>query len=250
MKLGVDLLENERIDDLGCYGLKLIQNKDGFCFGIDSVILSDFAKSIKPGSRVLDLGTGNGIIATLLCGKTKLKEIIGVEIQSEVCNLARKSIAYNHLEDKFSILEANIKDLDTQLPLASFNAIVTNPPYKKECTGIPNEAYTKFIARHEMACNLEDIIRVSSKLLEDKGEFYMVHRPERLVDILSLLRCYQLEPKVLRFVQGKVERRPKLVLIKAVRNAGVFLEVQSPLIIYQQNGEYTEEMKEIQRKKE
>ena len=240
----------ERIDDLGLKGLKIIQNKDGFCFGIDSVLLSDFAKNMKPKAKVLDLGTGSGIIATLLCGKTDLKEIIGVEVQKEVCEMARRSIILNKLENRFSILEADIKQIDKILPLASFDAIVTNPPYKKENTGIQNEAKTKLIARHEILCNLEDIIKVSGRLLKDKGEFYMVHRPERLVDIIFLLRKYKIEPKVLRFVQGKEGRAPNLVLVKAVKNAGVFVEIKPPLIVYNNDDTYTEDMEQIHGKKE
>jgi len=242
--------EDERIDDLGLHGLKIIQNKKWFCFGMDSVVLSDFTKNIKIGAKVLDLGTGNGILPILLCGKTKLKEIIGIEIQKDVCNLARKNIEYNNLQGKFSVLEADIKTLDTRLPLGSFDVIVTNPPYKKVNTGLQNEDYTKLVARHEIECNLEDIIRVSNKLLNNKGEFYMVHRPERLVDILYYLRKYEIEPKILRLIQGKQGKKPNLVLIKGVKNGGDFLDVQPPLIVYNEDGTYTTEMEKIHGKKE
>lgn len=240
----------ERIDDLGCKGLKIIQNTDGFCFGMDAVLLSDFAKDIKRNAKVIDLGTGTGIIATLLCGKTDLKEIIGVEVQKEVCEMARRSIELNNLQDRFSILEANIKDLDKKLPVASFDAIVTNPPYKRENTGLQNEKETKLIARHEILCNLEDIVRVSGKLLKDKGVFYMVHRPERLVDIIYLLRKYKIEPKIIRLVQGKQGRAPNLVLVKAVKNAGVFVDIKPNLIVYNDDDTYTDEMEQIHGKKE
>jgi len=240
----------ERIDDLGCKGLKLIQNTEGFCFGMDAVLLSDFAKDIRYNAKVLDLGTGTGIVATLLCGKTDLKEVIGVEVQKEVCEMARRSIVLNNLQDRFSIVEANIKDLDKKLPVASFDAIVTNPPYKREKTGLQNEKETKLIARHEILCNLEDIVRVSSKLLKDKGVFYMVHRPERLVDIIYLLRKYKIEPKVIRFVQGKQGRAPNLVLVKAVKNAGVFVDIKPNLIVYNDDDTYTDEMEQIHGKKE
>ena len=238
----------ERIDDLGCKGLKIIQNTDGFCFGMDAVLLSDFAKDIKRNAKVIDLGTGTGIIATLLCGKTDLKEIIGVEVQKEVCEMARRSIELNNLQDRFSILEANIKDLDKKLPVASFDAIVTNPPYKRENTGLQNEKETKLIARHEILCNLEDIVRVSGKLLKDKGVFYMVHRPERLVDIFCEMRKVGLEPKKIRLVKPKENAKPNIVLIKAVKNGKPFLQVEKELTVYEQNGDYTDEILKIYEK--
>ena len=242
--------EDERIDDLGLYGLKIIQNKNWFCFGMDSVVLSDFAKNIKKGAKVLDLGTGNGILPILLCGKTLLSEIVGVEIQSKVCNLARRNIELNNLQNRFSVIEENIKNLDEKFEPSSFDAVVTNPPYKKANTGIQNEEYEKLIARHEIECNIEDIARVSSKLLKNQGELYMVHRPERLVDIIYNLRKFKIEPKVLRFIQGKENKNPNLVLIKAVKNGGSFMEVLPPLVVYNEDGSYTSQMEQIHGKKE
>ena len=154
--------------------LKIIQNKKGFCFGIDSILLSDFSKEIKENAKVLDLGTGTGIIATLLCGKTKLKEIIGIEIQKEVYEMAKKSIKLNKLENKFKIINEDILNLKKIFEKNSFDVIVTNPPYKKKGTGIKNEEKKKIISRHETTATLEDFIKVSQELLKDKGEFYMV----------------------------------------------------------------------------
>ena len=196
----IELKENERIDDLEYKGLKIIQNKEGFCFGIDSVLLSDFAKNIKKGSKVLDLGTGTGIIPILLCGKTELKKIVGVEIQEEVSNMAKRSIKLNDLENRFEIINENILNLNNIYKNQTFDVVVTNPPYKKNGTGIVNEDEKKIISRHEITAKLEDFIKIAKDLLKDKGEFYMVHRPERLVDILSILRKYKIEPKTIRFV--------------------------------------------------
>ena len=239
------LRENERIDDLGIKNLKIIQNKEGFCFGIDSVLLSDFAKDIKKDSMVMDLGTGTGIIPILLCGKTKLKKVIGVEIQKEVCEMAKRSIELNNLEDKFQILNENILDLEKIYSENTFDVIVTNPPYKKMNTGILNENKKKLISRHEYKANLEDFLKVSKRLLKDKGEFYMVHRPERLVDIIELMRKHKIEPKKLRFVYSAINKPPVLLLIKGVKNARPFLKLEKPLIIYKENGEYTDEIFKI-----
>ncbi len=241
----INLKENEKIEDLQYKGLKIIQNKKGFCFGIDSILLSDFAKQIKEGTKVLDLGTGTGIIATLLCKKTKLKEIIGVEKQEEVYETATRSIKLNKLENQFKIINEDIINLNKEFEKNTFDAIVTNPPYKKKDTGIINEAESKIIARHETTATLEDFIKISKDLLKDKGEFYMVHRPDRLVDIISLMRNYKIEPKILRFVHTNKESKPILILIKGIKNAKPFLKVEKNLYIYQENGEYTEEIHKI-----
>ena len=242
------LKENERIDDLEYKNLKIIQNKEGFCFGIDSVILSDFAKNIKNGAKVLDLGTGTGIIPILLCGKTNLKEVIGVEIQKEVAEMANRSIKLNNLEERFKIVNEDIKNLMKIYGKQTFDVIVTNPPYKKKDTGIINESEKKIISRHEITATLEDFIKVTKDLLKDKGEFYMVHRPERLVDILNIMRKYKIEPKILRFVYSKQDKEPNLILIKGVKNAKPFLRIEKNLYIYNDKGEYTEEILKIYKK--
>ncbi len=241
----IKLSENEKIENLQFKDLKIIQNKKGFCFGIDSVLLSNFAKDIKENSKVLDLGTGTGIIATLLCGKTRLKEIIGIEVQKEVYEMAKKSIKLNNLENKFKIINEDILNINKKLEKNTFDAIVTNPPYKKKGTGIKNEEEKKIISRHETTATLDDFIKVSKDLLKDKGEFYMVHRPDRLVDILSVMRKYKIEPKVIRFVYSNKKSEPKLILIKGIKNANPFLKVQNNLYIYNENGKYTKEIKEI-----
>lgn len=249
MKENIELKENERIDDLEYKDLKIIQNKDGFCFGIDSILLSDFAKNIKKGAKVLDLGTGTGIIATLLCGKTELSQITGIEIQEEVSEMAKRSIKLNHLEGKFKIIQDNIVNLNHHFEKNTFDVIVTNPPYKKKETGVENVDKRKLISRHEIEANLEEFIKISKDMLKDRGELYIVHRPERLVDLLFLMRKYKIEPKNIRFVYANINAMPKLVLIKGIKNAKPFLKIENNLYIYDQNGKYTDEILEIYNKK-
>ncbi len=239
------LKENERMDDLEYKGLKIIQNTEGFCFGIDSILLAHFASDIKNGSKVIDLGTGTGIIGILLCAKIPSIQMVGVEIQEEVYDMAKRSIRLNHLEKQFTLIHANIKELEAKLEVGSFDAVVTNPPYKKNDTGIQNENPKKRMARHEISASLEDFIRISSKLLKEKKDLYMVHRPDRLVDILELLRKYKLEPKKLQFVHPKLGKAPNLILIKATKYAKPFLKIEEPLYVYEENGEYTKDILKI-----
>lgn len=244
----MELKENERIDDLEFKGYKIIQNSEGFCFGIDSVLLSDFAKDIRHNSKVMDLGTGTGILCILLAGKTKLKEINGIEIQEEVADMARRSVELNSLQDKVKIINESILNLEKIFEKGSIDAIVTNPPYKKLNTGLQNDNEKKVISRHEITANLEDFIRISKDMLKDKGEFYMVHRPERLVDIIYLMRKYKIEPKQIRFVAPKIGKEPNLVLIKGVKNAKEFLKFDNILYVYNEDGSYTEELLKIYHK--
>ena len=249
MEKNIKLKENERIDDLEYKGLKIIQNRDGFCFGIDSILLSDFAKNIKKEARVLDLGTGTGIIATLLCGKTELSEITGIEVQEEVYEMAKRSIQLNHLEDKFKMIQDNILNLNNYFEKNTFDVIVTNTTYKKKETGVQNEDTRKLISRHEIEANIEDFIKISKDMLKDKGEFYIVYRPERLVDLLSLMRKYKIEPKKIRFVYSNIYAVSKLVLVQGVKNARPFLKLEPNLYIYDEKGNYTEEVLKIYNKK-
>lgn len=246
--MDIKLNENERIDNLEYKNLKIVQDKDGFCFGIDSVLLSDFAKEIRSKSIVLDLGTGNGVLGILLCGKTNLSKIYGVEIQEYIANIAQKSINLNKLNNRFEIINDNIKNLNSYFKNDSIDAIISNPPYKKDNSGLKNESQKKLIARHEITANLEDFISVSSKLLKSNGSLYMVHRPERLADLFYLLKKYKLEPKKLRFVQSFTNSKPKFFLIKATKNANSFLNVEQPLIIYNSDCSYTDEILKIYNK--
>lgn len=246
----IKLIENERIDDLEYKGLKIIQDKEGFCFGIDSILLTDFAKEIKPNSQVIDLGTGTGIIGILLSAKINPSKIIGVEIQEQVYEMAKKSVQLNNLQDKIKIINSNIKELQDKLQMKTFDAVVTNPPYKKIGTGITNKNDKKLISRHEIMATLEDFIKISNELLKDKGSLYMVHRPDRLADIIELLRKYKLEPKKIRLVHPKQGKQSNLILIKATKNAKQFLKIEPPLYVYKENGEYTDEILKIYGKKE
>ena len=242
------LKENERIDDLEFKNLKIIQNKDGFCFGIDSVLLSDFAKNIRNNSKVIDLGTGTGIINILLSGKTNASEFIGVEIQEEVAEMAKRSIELNKLENKIKIINDNILNLKKLYKQKSFDVVVTNPPYKKLNTGLVNDKNKKVISRHEITARLEDFINIASYLLKDYGEFYMVHRPDRLVDIFNIMRKEKIEPKLIKFVYPNKNKKTNLVLIKGVKNGNPFLEYDNNLFVYNEDGTYTEDILKIYNK--
>ena len=244
----MNLKKDERIDDLEFKNLKIIQNKNGFCFGIDSVLLSDFAKNIRHNSKVIDLGTGTGIINILLSGKTKASEFVGVEIQEEVADMAKRSVKLNNLENKIKIINENIINLKNIYYQKSFDAVVTNPPYKKINTGIINDEDKKMISRHEITASLEDFIHISSYLLKDYGEFYMVHRPERLVDIFSIMRKEKIEPKIIKFVYPNKNKKTNLVLIKGIKNGNPFLEFDNNLYVYNKDGSYTNEILKIYNK--
>ena len=246
--MSIKLKENERIDDLEFNNLKIIQNEKEFCFGMDAVLLSDFAKDIKQNSKIIDFGTGTGILPILLSGKTENTEIYGIEIQEKMAEMATRSVKLNKLENRIKIVNEDIKNLKNIFENNKFDVVITNPPYKINNTGLKNENEGKLISRHEVKCNLEDIIISAKDMLKDKGVFYMVHRPERIVDICELLRKYKIEPKIIRFVYPKKEKEANLILIKAVKNARKFLKIEKPLIIYEENGEYTEEIFKIYNK--
>ena len=243
----IEIKPDERIDDLQYKNLKIIQEKNGFCFGIDSVILADFAKNIKKDSEVVDLGTGTGILGILLCGKTKLKKVTGIEIQPEVANMAERSIKLNSLENKFKIINEDIKEIINKkyLNKNSIDVIITNPPYKEIGKGVINENEKKLISRHEIKATLEDFIKISAQLLKSKGEIYMVHKPERLVDIIYLMRENKLEVKELKFIYSSEGNESNLVLIKAIKGGNKFLKILEPLFIYEKNGKYSEKINRI-----
>ena len=242
------LKENERIDDLELDNLKIIQNKNGFCFGIDSVLLTDLAKTMRPNSSVIDLGTGTGVLPILLSSKTKNTTFVGVEVQNDVAEMAERSIKLNKLEDRITILNTNILDLKERYKRGNFDVIITNPPYKKLNSGLKNEQESKIISRHETTASLEDFIDIASYLLKDLGEFYMVHRPDRLVDIFYLMRSKKIEPKKIRFVYPNKNKNANLILIKGIKNAKPFLQYENNLYIYNEDGNYTEEILKIYNK--
>jgi len=226
------LYPGERLDDLQLKGYHLIQNPKSFCFGVDAVLLSDFVK-LKADERVLDLGTGNGILPILLAGKSEGTYFTGLEIQEESALLARRSVVYNGLEERIEIVTGDIREAAQELRHASFDVIVTNPPYMIANHGQGNEEDAKTIARHEVRCNLEDILRESMKLLPDsKGRFYMIHRPFRIAEILTKMSQYKIEPKRLQFVHPYVHKEPTMVLIEGLRGGKSRVTVEPPVIMY------------------
>ena len=242
--LDIILKENERIDDLQYKGLKLIQNINGFCFGVDAVLLANFA-DIKKGDEVIDLGTGTGIIPVLLAGKTEAKSIVGLEIQTHMAEMAERSVALNDLGSRVKIVSGDIKNCLEYFGPSRFNVVVTNPPYMSNRGGLLNSSDTKAISRHEILCSLEDVIKISSKILVPGGQIAMVHRPERLVDIVYLMRNNNIEPKYIRFVHPSPYKKANLLLIKGRRGGKPQLKMLEPLYVYNEKGEYSNEINEI-----
>lgn len=238
------LHEGERLDDLQRNHLKIIQNPDKFCFGIDAILLSSFATICK-GAKVLDLGTGTGILPLLLSAKTEAAHFDALEIQSESVDMAKRSVMWNHLEDLITIYEGDIKEASIFLGRGKYDAITVNPPYMNNHHGLKNPHLPKAIARHEILCTLEDILRESHALLCPGGHFYMIHRPFRLAEIISMMVKYHLEPKRLRLVYPFLNKKPNMVLIEGVRDGKSQLNVERPLIVYQSNGEYTQEILDL-----
>ena len=239
-----DLMENERLDDLQRNGLKIIQKTDGFCFGMDAVLLSGFA-SVKPGERALDLGTGTGIIPLLLSAKTKGDHFTGLEIQTEIMKMAQRSVALNGLEKKIDIIQGDIKEASRIFGAARFDVVTSNPPYMNDAHGLKNPGDVKAISRHEVLCTLEDVVREGTKALKPGGRFYMVHRPHRLAEIITVMRQYKLEPKRMKFVHPFADKDANMVLIEAVRGGGAWLKLEPPVIVYKEPGVYTDEIYEI-----
>ncbi|MCD8152690.1 MAG: tRNA1(Val) (adenine(37)-N6)-methyltransferase [Clostridiales bacterium] len=240
----IDLLPGERVDDLQRKGYRIIQNSQGFCFGMDAVLLSGFAR-IERGADCLDLGCGNGILPLLLEAKTDGRHFTGLEIQPYSVDLARRSVALNHLEDRIDIVEGDIKDASGIFGASSFDAVTANPPYMTDSHGIRNQDDAKTIARHEVLCSLEDVLRESAKVLKPGGRFFMVHRPFRLAEIISLMVRYRLEPKRMRLVYPYADREPNMVLIEGISGARPRMTVERPLVVYKAPGEYTDEIYEI-----
>ncbi|MCI8557643.1 MAG: tRNA1(Val) (adenine(37)-N6)-methyltransferase [Lachnospiraceae bacterium] len=240
----IELKEGERLDELHRNGYQIIQNSRKFCFGMDAVLLSGFAK-VKPGERVLDLGTGTGIIPILLRGKTQGRDFTGLEIQEESADMARRSVAYNHLEESVSIVTGDIKEAAALFAAASFDVVTCNPPYMTGNHGLVNPEQPKAVARHEILCTLEDVVSQTAKVLRSGGRFYLVHRPFRLAEILTLLVQYKLEPKRMRLVYPFVDKEPNMVLIEALSGGRSRITVEKPLIVYKEQGVYTDEIYDI-----
>ena len=234
----------ERLDDLQIKGYEIIQSPGRLCFGMDAVLLSSFAK-VKRGERALDLGTGTGILPILLEAKNEGSGYVGLEIQEESADMARRSVLHNKLEQKIEIVTGDIKEASTIFGAASFHVITTNPPYMIGEHGLKNANEAMYIARHEALCTLDDILRESARLLKPKGRFYMVHRPFRLAEILGKMSFYGIEPKRMRLVHPYVDKEPNMVLVEGLRGGKPRMTVEKPLIVYEKTGEYTEELLKI-----
>ncbi len=238
------LKEGERIDSLERKGYCIIQNAEKFCFGMDAVLLSAFC-NIKPGEEIIDLGTGTGIIPILLEARTEAGHLTGLEIQPESADMARRSVAMNGLEERIDIVTGDLKEADELFKAASFDVVTCNPPYMIDAHGLKNPEGPKAIARHEIACTLEDVLKQSARLLKPGGRLFMVHRPFRLVEILTGMRQYGMEPKRMRLVHPFADREPNMVLIEACRGGKPRICVEKPLVVYREPGLYTDEILQL-----
>ena len=240
----------ERIDDLNLNGKKILQDTECFLFGMDSVLLANMVK--ENGKVIVDLGTGSAVMPVIISEKTNGNKIIGVELQDEMYNLATKNVEYNNLEECIYIYHGDIKNVESirkyikeKVGKDKVDVVISNPPYKEVGTGSVNDTTVKYIARHEVKCNLEDIFKTSAKLLKSKGKLYLVHKPERLVDLMCLARKYNLEAKKIRFMQPVKNKKPSIVLVQYVLNGGKECIVAPVTIEYDENGNYTKEILDI-----
>ncbi|MCF0229443.1 MAG: tRNA1(Val) (adenine(37)-N6)-methyltransferase [Parasporobacterium sp.] len=270
--MDVVIRENERIDDLERNGYRIIQNSRRFCFGMDAVLLSGFVCEGETGSawhnnsgaatrpvpeniRIADLGTGTGIIPILLHGKLGIKNrkpegdygaaIKALEIQPEVHEMACRSVMLNDLQEDIEVVLGDIKEASALMGKGKFDVVTSNPPYMKHAKGLTNPDQSKAISRHELMCTFDDVAREAAALLKSGGRFYLVHRPERLAELICTLKEYRLEPKRIRLVHSFADTEATMVLIEAARGGKPFMKVEKPLIIYKEKGVYTEEILQI-----
>lgn len=240
----IDLQVGERLDEIGFGGLQIIQNEKEFCYGIDAVLLSDFAR-LREGAKAIDLGTGTGIIPLILSHKTKASELWGIELQETAYERGIRTVTHNGLLDRIHFIRGDVKDATTLLGTESFDAVITNPPYFANGGGLINENEGKGTSRHETTATLEDFLVAAEGLLRRRGDFYLIHRPSRLVDVFFLSRKLGLEPKRIRFICPSQGKPPNLVLIHCVKNGGPELAVLDPLFVYHSEGGYTKEIEQI-----
>lgn len=238
------LKQGERLDELHRNGYVIIQDPKRFCFGMDAVLLSGFAKA-KRGDYVLDLGTGTGIIPILMEAKTQAEHFTALEIQKDSVDMARRSVYLNHLEEKIEIVEGDIKEASVLFHASCFDVVVSNPPYMTKQHGLTNKELPKTIARHEILCTLEDVIREGAKVLKPNGHFFLVHRPFRLPEIFAVMQKYRIEPKRMKLVHPFVEKEPNMVLLEGIKDGKPRLTVEKPLIIFREKDSYTDEIYEI-----
>lgn len=239
-----NLKEHERLDDLHRNGYRIIQNEKAFCFGMDAVLLSGYA-AVRERERAADLGTGTGIIPILLEAKTGGEHFTGLEIQAEMADMARRSVALNHLEEKIDIVCGDIKEASQIFGAASFDVVTTNPPYMNDAPRTAEPGSGEGHRRHEVLCTLEDVVREGAKLLVPGGRFYMVHRPHRLVEIINTMTSFKLEPKRIKFVHPFVDKEANMVLIEGIKGGKSMIKVEKPIIVYKEQGVYTDEIYDI-----
>ena len=238
------IMPGERVDDLQRNGYRIIQNPERFCFGMDAVLLAGFAGDAR-GERLLDIGTGTGILPLLMEARTGMPHLWGIEIQEESADMARRSVKLNALEEKIEIITGDIREADRLFEAASFDVITCNPPYMIGQHGLQNADVSKTIARHEVCGTFRDIAQMTAKLLKPGGRFYLVHRPFRLAEILVTLTACRLEPKRMQLVYPFVDKEPNMVLIEAARGGRPRMTVERPLVVYQSPGVYTPEIYDI-----
>lgn len=242
--MAVRIRENERVDELQRNGYRIIQDPDKFCFGMDAVLLTGFAHA-KSGDRLLDLGTGTGIIPILMEAKYRCAHLTGMEIQADIADMAARSVELNGLSDKIDIIVGDLREADRFFQSASFDCITCNPPYMIGKHGIINPDAPRAIARHEILCTFADVAGQAAGLLKPGGHFFLVHRPFRLAEIITTLAGHKLEPKRMQLVYPYADREPNMVLLEAVRGGLSRMTVEKPLIIFQEPGVYTPEIREV-----
>ena len=239
-----DLVKSgERVDDLQ-NGFFVIQDPKKFCFGMDAVLLSGFAR-VKKGETALDMGTGTGIIPILLSQRTEGKHFTGLEIQAECAEMADRSVKYNCLEDRVQIVEGDIKEAAGIFGAASFDVVTCNPPYMIGQHGLTNPHLPKAIARHEILCTFDDVASQAARVLKDRGRFYLVHRPFRLVELMATLTKHKLEPKRMQLVYPYIDKEPNMVLIEACKGGNSRIQIERPLVVYEKPGVYTKDILEL-----
>lgn len=236
--------EDETLDDLQLKGIQVIQKKDAFRFGIDAVLLANFA-NIKKKHKVIDFCTGTGIIPFIIAGKTECNDIKGIEIQEEFVDMAKRTVDYNNLSDRINFYCRDLKDIEFLKSMEKVDVVTVNPPYKLQGSGIININDKNAIARHEILCNLEDVIVASKTVLKDNGRLYMIHRPDRLCDIFCLMRKYKIEPKRVKMIHPTYNKAPNIVLIEGQNFGGSFLKWDEPLYVHELDGSYTKEIDNI-----